>query len=644
MYITSRKKLLPFRCKQIFGLGSWLILSLALGLAFLCFTQSNSFAQGITFAGQEKRDLPVNFETKVFRVDNESSANIVLLWLTPASGYYAYANDPGEGGRPTTVNLTFDPPDSAAAKGFEIIYPLGIQVSDVYSDGKQVNAYYGKTGIYIYLPRKHVEDGQVAEGAIEDVEVQLAVSMLICSTQNCIPVKKNLSVHLAASDYNNLPRAESQSWWRDFKSAQVILHDSTPAMVPVYDAPGFEIESLGKALILGFLAGFILNFMPCVFPVVSLKLLSFFITLGQSDVAARISAFRRQNAMFALGVIVWFTVLSAILSALDMLWGQIFQSQGMVIAMLLLVFALTLSLFGLFMLPSFSFRESHGRLTKRSAFLTGILATCLATPCSGPLLGGVLGWSFNQPQPILGIVFVSVGLGMASPYILLAIFPRLGRHFPVPGPWLAKLEVLLGFFLLLTCAYLFSLLTGEARVGAASAMGALFVLGWVWGKIQKKRGMGGIFHWRWILGCAAALGLFLAVWNFMWLEDRKITWVPYTQEEFLALQGKKNIVLDFTADWCPNCKILERTVFTAERMEDWQERWDAVFMQVDLTSDNQDGYNFLAALNSSSIPVVALFPKVSTESGELTPVVLRDIFGSDRLEEAADKAWGAPKH
>ena len=416
-----------------------------------------------------------------------------------------------------------------------------------------------------------------------------------------------------------------------------------PSMAPVYDSPDLEIEGLGKALVFGIIAGLILNFMPCVFPVVSLKLLSFIVTLGQPDSEKRLRAFRFQNLMFALGVIVWFTILSGVLSTMDLLWGQLFQSQIMVIIMLVMVFALTLSLFGLFMLPSFAFREKQGRrVTKRSAFITGILATCLATPCSGPLLGGVLGWSFNQPQPILGMVFLSVGLGMASPYLLLAAFPNLARYFPKPGPWLAKLEVVLGFFLLVTCAYLFSLLTGEGRAMAAAALGLVFVSGWIWGRRQNKKGMEGIFYWRWLMGCIAALAALLAVWNFALFDDDKAQWIPYSEEAFLAARTSNNIVVDFTANWCPNCKLLERTVFTEERIKDWQDRYNAVFMQIDLTHDNPEGYAFLEALNSSSIPVVALFPKQTGECTELNPIVLRDLFGPDRLEEAAKKAWGAP--
>jgi len=90
--------------------------------------------------------------------------------------------------------------------------------------------------------------------------------------------------------------------------------------------------------------------------------------------------------------------------------------------------------------------------------------------------------------------------------------------------------------------------------------------------------------------------------------------------------------------------LLERTVFTEERIKDWQERYNAVFMQVDLTHDNLEGYALLASLNSSSIPVVALFPKQNGESSELSPIVLRDLFGPARLEEAAEKAWSIPKH
>lgn len=651
----------------------------------------------ITFAGQDA-EAPVSFSTEFFRLDssnlspNQSASQnassspaaegnhenrdiILLLWLTPAHDHYAYANDPGEGGLPTKITLLAPGKHAKGAKNRdltgemlspaprgEIIYPLGKQIADIYSDGKQVNVYNERTPIYIYLPgilpanptepdsigaslAKRLGDKSAAGNASLDLTINFEISLLLCSSKNCTPVKKTLSADIPTHQaLQELPLAEEQPWWNDFSEARSIIYNTPPSMAPVYDSPVLEIESLGKALILGFIAGLILNFMPCVFPVVSLKLLSFIITLGQPNSALRIRAFRRQNAMFALGVIVWFTLLSGILSAMDLLWGQIFQSQGMVMAMLLLVFALTLSLFGLFMLPSFAFREKQGHVSKRSAFITGMIATCLATPCSGPLLGGVLGWSFNQPQPILGIVFVSVGLGMASPYILLAIFPKLGRHFPKPGPWLARLEVLLGFFLMLTCAYLFTLLTQDVRIWAIAAMLALFGLGWLWGKLQIKQGCGGIFYWRWLLGCLVALVAFLFLWQYVFYGQNQGAWEPYSKDRFMALQGEKNIVLEFTADWCPNCKLLERTVFTSERMQDWQSRYDVVFMQVDLTSNNPEGYEFLNALGSNSIPVVALFPKYENEEGQLTPLVLRDLFGPEGLEEAAEKIWNTPKH
>ena len=625
------------------------IARLVMVLVFLLLFTAAAQAQGITFSGQGSgkggaRSLPVEFATAVFEIESEPGARVIMLELTPASGQYAYANDPGEAiGRPTTVTPKFEVP--AHTPNFTIVYPLGKQIADVYSGGRQVNVYDETVSIFIYLPAIQLSspvDNATASPQAFDFKAELKISLLICSIQNCTPVNQVLPLEVKAEAV--LPNAEDQHWWKDFSESLLIIHNTMPAMNPVYDSPGLEIESLGKALVFGFMAGLILNFMPCVFPVVSLKLLSFIITLGQPDSEKRLSAFRRQNLMFALGVIVWFTILSAVLSALDLLWGQLFQSQAMVIGMLVLVFALTLSLFGLFMLPSFAFREHQGRITKRSAFITGMLATCLATPCSGPLLGGVLGWSFNQPQPILGMVFLAVGLGMASPYLLLAAFPRLGRHFPTPGPWLAKLEVILGFFLLLTCAYLFSLLTGSARTGAAITLGLVFVLGWFWGRRQNARGMRVTFYWRWLMGCACALLALIFIWNFVLFNKDEEQWVPYSEEAFLAARTNNNIVLDFTADWCPNCKLLERTVFTEERIKDWQERYNAVFMQVDLTHDNLEGYALLASLNSSSIPVVALFPKQNGESSELSPIVLRDLFGPARLEEAAEKAWSIPKH
>ncbi|MBQ4133551.1 MAG: thioredoxin family protein [Desulfovibrionaceae bacterium] len=626
-------------------------------LLLICLACGSAQAQGIVFSGQKANALPVQFSHSVYRLDSDPQARLIALEFTPVHGHYAYANDPGEAaGRPTSVKPIFKTAPDLPPPDYKLIYPLGKQIADIYSGGKQVNVYDGPTSIFIAVyPAKENglsdavpsrEDPAASADSTNGIftngrlDVELEVQMLICSLTNCTPVKKLIPVKLAADA--SLASAEAQPWWPEYAEALKIIQNTMPALSPVYDSPGLEIESLGKAVFFGLIAGLILNFMPCVFPVVSLKLLSFIIALGQPDAEKRIRAFRHQNLMFSLGVLVWFSLLSALLSAMDLLWGQIFQSQIMVLVILLLVFALTLSLFGLFMLPSFAFREKQGQMSKRSAFITGMLSTCLATPCSGPLLGGVLGWSFNQSQPTLGIVFLAVGLGMASPYLFLALFPKMGRYFPKPGPWLARLEVSLGFFLLLTCVYLFSLLTSEMKMGAGLGLALLFCLGLLWGRRQNAHGMNIIFYWRSLLACVLVLAAFMVIWNHVLFRERENRWVPYSEELFMRESSQKNIVIDFTADWCPNCKLLERTVFTEERMEEWENKYNVLFMQVDLTHDNPAGYALLSALNSSSIPVVALFPRQADIDAPLSPIVLRDLFGPARLEEAAEKAWSNP--
>lgn len=598
--------------------------------------------------------LPVKFDLQAFALGEKREGLLFVLRLKPDPGVYTYANDPGEGGKPTLVSLTFKNIDDPLAT--EIIYPLGRQISDAYSDGRQVNVYDAPATIFISLPAwrgKAAPEASAAPsshpaasgGLADPVQAQgvglafdVNISLLLCSKKNCLPAQRTLSVDLTAVEIAALPLAQAQLWWPEFETARALILQSALDFTPQYALPDMEIATLGKALLFALLAGFILNFMPCVFPVLSLKLLGFMMAIGEADPVQRVKAFRRQNFFFALGVLASFSLLAAVIMGLNLLWGQIFQSQGMVLAMLLLVFALTLSMFGLFNLPAFAWREGSASSSRHGSFLTGMLVTLLATPCSGPLLGGVLGWSFNQPQPVPSFTFFCVGLGMAAPYLLLALFPRLAHCFPRPGRWLSRLELVVGFFLLLTCAYLFSLLFKSLWLMATASMLGIVALGFIYGRYQARQGQRATFYWRWLLACLLMLALLISGWYFL-SKNRQGQWEDFNLEYFSALQGTRPIVLDFTADWCPNCKVLENTVFTADLMREWQKKYGAVFMQVDLTRDNPEGYALLASLGSNSLPVVALFPASRDEDGQITPLVLRDLFGAGQLQEAAEQIW-----
>ncbi|MBG3876291.1 thiol:disulfide interchange protein, partial [Desulfovibrio oxamicus] len=407
---------------------------------------------------------------------------------------------------------------------------------------------------------------------------------------------------------------------------------------PRYQVPELEVSSLGKALLLGLLAGLLLNLMPCVLPVISLKLSGFVAVAGLGGDEARRAHFREHNLLFAAGIMAWFLLLAFILGGAGLAWGQLFQRPGVVLGLLLVVFGLGLSMFGLFTLPVLDLKAvGAGGSSRAQPFFTGLVATLLATPCSGPLLGGVLGWAFQQPPEIMAFVFTSVGVGMALPYLVLAARPGLVRHFPRPGAWTGTLEQLVGFFLMGTAVYLLTILPDAWLMPALVTLLAVAFAAWIWG---RWGGLDASPRRRTVVRLAAPALVAVAVWLAFAPSAPPARWEPFHPATFRAMLGKEPLIVDFTADWCPNCKLLEQTTLSSGAVSEWARRHGARLIRVDLTEESPEAQALLRSLGSSSIPVVALFPKGLLSA---SPVVLRDLFTTGQMEQALLEAFGKPK-
>lgn len=407
---------------------------------------------------------------------------------------------------------------------------------------------------------------------------------------------------------------------------------------PRYQVPELEVSGLGKALLLGLLAGLLLNLMPCVLPVISLKLSGFVAVAGLGGDDARRAHFREHNLLFAAGIMAWFLLLAFILGGAGLAWGQLFQRPGVVMGLLMVVFGLGLSMFGLFTLPVLDLKAvGAGGSSRAQPFFTGLVATLLATPCSGPLLGGVLGWAFQQPPEIMAFVFTSVGVGMALPYLVLAARPGLVRHFPRPGAWTGTLEQLVGFFLMGTAVYLLTILPDAWLMPALVTLLAVAFAAWIWG---RWGGLDASPRRRTVVRLAAPALVAVAVWLSFAPSAPPARWEPFEPATFRAMLGREPLIVDFTADWCPNCKLLEQTTLSSAAVSEWARRHGARLIRVDLTAESPEAQALLRSLGSSSIPVVALFPKGLLSA---SPVVLRDLFTTGQMEQALLEAFGKPK-
>lgn len=392
-----------------------------------------------------------------------------------------------------------------------------------------------------------------------------------------------------------------------------------------------EVQSLVKALLFGIVAGFILNFMPCVLPVIALKLHALLTVPAQGT-----RFFRVQMLFFALGILAWFVVLAFLFGGLGLTWGQLFQEYWLMLALCILVFVLALSLFDVFHLPIINLRNHEHKNAKLDTFLSGFLATILATPCSGPLLGGVLGFVLTQSFVVIVLVFVCMGLGMALPYFLFACKPRLASFMPKAGNWLLVLEKALAFFLLGTALYLFSLLPEFLYLNVLFFLFFLCICLYIWGKWasvslgkRQKR-----LTFLGLISCVV-----LCFW-YLFMQpvhnENHFFWQEFQTQDFIQKLGQKNLLVKFTADWCPTCKVLEKTVFTEKNMQELAQQTgeEIQFILVDMTQFDEEKQNLLTSLGSASIPFLAVFPK----NNPYQPLIVRDIYTLATVQQVLKKA------
>jgi thiol:disulfide interchange protein len=402
-------------------------------------------------------------------------------------------------------------------------------------------------------------------------------------------------------------------------------------------APTGEIDfaSLGMYVGFGLLGGLILNLMPCVLPVIGLKVLSFVQQGGQSR--GRIFAL---NLWFAAGLLLVFLALATFAAFANVGWGQQFTYTWFKVAMVVLVFAFALSFLGVWEvpIPGFAQSNSSSKLQKQEgatgAFFKGIFTTLLATPCSGPFLGPVFGFTLTQPPVVTYILFASVGLGMALPYILIGAFPALVKWLPKPGEWMETFKQVMGFVLLGTVVYLFSTINSDYFIPTlALVIGVWFACWWI-GKVPIYEDTSKQV-WAWVGGCAAAGLIGYASFTFLGPVKHLYEWEAYTPDRIAALQTEgKTVMVDFTADWCLTCQWNFKSAINTHRMKEVVEKNQIVPMLADWTDESEMIKERLAELNSKSIPLLAIYP--AGKPGEV--IVLRDVITEKQLVTALAEA------
>jgi thiol:disulfide interchange protein len=414
--------------------------------------------------------------------------------------------------------------------------------------------------------------------------------------------------------------------------------------IPRKDQAASESESLGLFLVYAFLGGLILNVMPCVLPVIAIKVLSFVQQAGQSR--GRVLLL---NLTYSLGVISVFLLLASLAVFAKLGWGNLFQKTEFQVAMSCVVFAMGLSLMGVFEIPvpgmvgsAASNQHQEGPL---GAFLTGIFATLLATPCSGPFLGVTLGWSVKQPAHITYLVWAVMGLGMASPYVVLGFLPGWVKFLPKPGNWMVTFKEVCGFILMGTVIFLMSSLKANWILPLLILLLSIGFSLWMIGQLYTINSPD---RRRWTVRTFAALVSGVGCWMAMGLADEQpgtheLPWQAFDGAKLKSeLRQGRTVFVDFTADWCLACKSNKKLAYNTADTLERVKKHNIVTMKADWTDESPAIKEWLDAFDSVSIPLAVIFPGDDPQH----PIVLRDIVVKNdllrKLDEAVEiKAAGA---
>ncbi|MGC3958327.1 MAG: protein-disulfide reductase DsbD family protein [Verrucomicrobiota bacterium] len=420
---------------------------------------------------------------------------------------------------------------------------------------------------------------------------------------------------------------------------------------------GVVTPSLWKMLLYAFIGGLILNIMPCVLPVIALKILGF---VGQAE--NDVGRVRKLGLIYAAGVLVSFFVLAGLVIGVRATghsagWGMQFGNPQFLVALTALVTLVALNLFGLFEINvSGKVLGTAGALASRhgasGAFFNGVLATILATPCTAPFLGAALGFAFTQKPPLIVLMFTMVGIGLAFPYVVLSWHPAWLKFLPKPGAWMERFKIAMGFPMLMTAAWLFSLL--PSHYGARSSWVLLFLVlvalaAWVYGEFvqraSSRRLLAGFI-------VAALLGgnyAYVLEGQLHWRAPEQndtsstahknnpngIDWQPWSVEALAKARATgRPVLVDFTADWCLTCQVNKKIALEIPSVQAKLKELNAIALLGDYTKLPEAITAELNHYGRAGVPLVLVYPAKAASQPIVLPEALTPGIVLGALEQA----------
>ncbi len=417
---------------------------------------------------------------------------------------------------------------------------------------------------------------------------------------------------------------------------------ASPFTIPL---PQADVQrSLGGVLLLAFLGGLILNIMPCVLPVISLKIFGFVQQAGESP--GRVF---RLGLSFVAGVFAFFLGVAIVVASLkaggrDFNWSWQFQNAYVFAGMIALVFVFSLSLLGVFevalssaattTLSTLSSKEGYA-----GAFLHGLFTTLLGTSCTAPFLSASLGYATTQPPSGILAIFMAIAAGMSLPYFLLTAHPAWMRYLPKPGLWMERAKQIMGFAILAVAVWLLGIFAQSRPESSAGLLHFLLALAfacWLFGVIRN----------RW---AGLALAVLVAGGAYLLLlkdalaaaetspqvagsvEDNGVVWQPFSADRLESSVKKgQPVFIDFTAEWCINCKHYEGTVLKTDAVREAMRKKNVLALRADWTRQSPELTEWIHRFGRKGVPVYVLY-----RPGDAHPIVFDSLDKQDLLDQLA---------
>lgn len=517
-----------------------------------------------------------------------------------------------------------------------------------------------------FVPRAAINDLQffpLQDGRVEAAAPQVlrqrdgAADLYLTAMQPVAPDFSSLNGVLV---FNGGPARADQGGWAGTVTLPLIAGPveatAAAAASTITYADGAVSIGLVGALVGAFIGGLILNLMPCVFPVLSLKLLSLMQHQRAGDAAPAAHASLRSHGLaFTVGVVASFVLLAGLLVALraggaQLGWGFQLQTPWVVAALALLFFVIGLNLIGAFEFAlggglassNLAQRLQSDRLS--GSFWTGVLAVVVAAPCTAPFMGAALGFAATQPAPLALTVFAVLGFGMAVPYLLLTLFPALLARLPRPGAWMERFKQAMAFPMFATAAWLLWVLAQQVDANSVGlALAALVLLGmaaWALG-VAQRGGRG----FRWVALGTAGLAVY-AVLSATGIEPggtaqarsgagstpSETAWGDWSkaENERLIAAGTP-VFVDFTAAWCVTCQANKRLVLNNDAVNRAFEQKGVVRLRADWTNRDDEITRELARFKRNGVPLYVLYDS----KGQVR--VLPELLTEGKVLQALDQ-------